>query len=75
MPNRCCTWQQNIQRPPHAVDEKNEYKEEKKWLDEEPFSAWFNIRCWLLRKPGLNGYSFLAFMIGVAFTLILLQLF
>ena len=60
--------------------EKNEYKEEKhefekKWLDEEPFSPWFNIRCWLLRKLGLNGYSFLAFMIGVAFTLILLQLF
>ena len=75
MPSRCCTWQQNIQRPPHAVDEKNEHKEEKKWLDEEPFSASFNIRCWLLRKPGLNGYSFLAFMIGVAFTLILLQLF
>ena len=48
---------------------------EKKSLDKGIFTTHFNIRYWLLKKLGLNGYSFMTFLLGVALTLIVLKLF
>ena len=54
---------------------KKKFEFEKKLLDEGIFTTHFNIRYWLLRKLGLNGYSLMGFLLGVAITLIVLKLF
>ena len=57
------------------MEANRKFEFEKKFTDEGLFTPWFNVRYWLLRKLGLNAYSLLTFLLGVAVTLIALQLF
>jgi hypothetical protein len=58
-----------------TMETNRKFEFEKKFTDKGLFTPWFNVRYWLLRKLGLNGYSLLAFPLGVTVTLIALQLF
>ena len=46
------------------------YEFEKNPLDKGIFSWKFNVRYWLLKKLGLNGFGFIAFLLGVIVTII-----
>jgi len=54
---------------------KRKFEFEKKFLDKGMFNPWFKARYCFLGKLGLNGYSLMAFLLGVAITLIALKLF
>ena len=47
------------------------YEFEKKFLDKGILLTFpFNIRYWLLKKLGLNGFGVIAFLLGVIVTII-----
>ena len=51
------------------------YEFEKKFLDKGILTWTFNIRYWLLKKLGLNGYTLLvAIMVAIFTTIIIYEL-
>ncbi len=51
------------------------YEFEKKPLDKGIFSWKFNVRYWLLKKLGLNGYTgFIAIVVAIFTTIIIYEL-
>ena len=46
---------------------------EKKLFDKGIMKIRFNINYWLLKTLGLNGFSFLAFFIGVIITILIYE--
>ncbi len=46
------------------------YEFKKKFLDKGIMRFRFNINYWLLKKSGLNGFGFIAFLLGVIVTII-----
>ena len=49
------------------------YEFEKKLFDKGIFTWKFNIRYWLLKKLGLNGFTFFVFVWGVLITIIVYE--
>jgi len=50
------------------------YEFEKKFLDKGIFTWPFNIRYWLLKKLGLNGYTLLVFIMVAIIIIIIYEL-
>ena len=49
------------------------YEFEKKFLDKGIFTWRFNIRYWLLKKLGLNGYTLLVAIMAAIVTIIVYE--